>query len=94
MINYRHIYHRFFVANISSFIEPTTFAKATKDPVWTKPMNLELQALQQNDTWAMTSHPPEKTPIGCKWVYKKKYKSDGNIERYKACLVAKGYTSC
>ena len=35
---------------------------------------------------------PGKKPIGCKWVYKIKLKSDGTLECYKACLVAKGYT--
>jgi hypothetical protein len=36
--------------------------------------------------------PKNKKTIGSKWVYKIKYKSDGSIERYKAYLVAKGYT--
>nr|GEZ10401.1 retrotransposon protein, putative, Ty1-copia subclass [Tanacetum cinerariifolium] len=30
-------------------------------------------------------------PIGHKWIFKKKLKPDGIIEKYKACLVAKGY---
>lgn len=36
--------------------------------------------------------PPGKVPIGCKWIYTIKFFSDGIIERYKAKLVAKGYT--
>uniref|UniRef100_A0A2N9GRD9 Reverse transcriptase Ty1/copia-type domain-containing protein n=1 Tax=Fagus sylvatica TaxID=28930 RepID=A0A2N9GRD9_FAGSY len=50
-----------------------------------------LLPLEANHTWVLTSLPPGKHPIGCKWVYKLKFKSDGSIERYKARLVAKGY---
>jgi hypothetical protein len=38
--------------------------------------------------------PSNKTPIGCKWVFKIKHNSDGSIERHKARLVAKGFTQC
>ncbi|MCI52049.1 retrovirus-related pol polyprotein from transposon TNT 1-94, partial [Trifolium medium] len=55
-------------------------------------MNVELQALAQNQTWTVVDLPPGKVPIGCKWVYKIKYHANGSIERYKARLVAKGYT--
>lgn len=40
---------------------------------------------------AFGSCPKGKNIIGCKWVYKIKRKADGTIDRYKACLVAKGY---
>lgn len=55
-------------------------------------MGSEIQALEANKTWSLIPLPLRKYPIGCRWVYKIKHKSDGSIERYKACLVAKGYT--
>ena len=42
--------------------------------------------------WSLVSLPPGKHPVGCKWVYKIKYRADGTIQRYKVRLVAKGYT--
>ena len=39
------------------------------------------------------NYPPTgRKPIGHKWILKIKYKTDGTIEIYNACLVAKGYT--
>ena len=55
-------------------------------------MNTKLQDLENKSTWTLTTLPPGKHPVGCKWVYKIKYKADGSIERQKARLVAKGYT--
>ncbi|GKA36962.1 uncharacterized mitochondrial protein-like protein [Tanacetum coccineum] len=55
-------------------------------------MNKELKALESNNTWTLTSLPPNKSPIGSKWVFRIKYNSDGSVKRFKARLVAKGCT--
>ena len=36
--------------------------------------------------------PPGAKPIGCKWIFKRKYLPNGSIDKYKARLVAKGFT--
>ena len=53
-------------------------------------MKAEISALENNHTWEFVSLPPNKKPLGCKWVYKTKYHADGTIERYKAQLVVLG----
>ena len=91
-------YHRYkpalrsFVAQISQVAEPRSYSEAAVHPEWQGAMRSELQALQDNGTWTLTSLPAGKTPIGCRWVYKVKHRSDGSIERYKARLVAQGFT--
>lgn len=54
-------------------------------------MQVELSALHRNNTWSLVPTSPSRKVIGCKWVYKLKFKSDGSIERHKARLVAKGF---
>lgn len=53
-------------------------------------MNEELTALEDNHTWCITTLPPHKKPIACKWLYKTKYHPYGTIERHKARLVIMG----
>ncbi|CAM8998928.1 unnamed protein product [Rhodiola kirilowii] len=55
-------------------------------------MEAELQALHKNNTWEITDLPQGMHTIGSKWIYKVKRNSDGTIQRYKAILVARGFT--
>jgi Reverse transcriptase (RNA-dependent DNA polymerase) len=80
------------LTSLSQQEEPKHFQEALSQPVWREVMKEELRALEKNNTWVIVSLPKDKKPVGCKWIYKTKYNSDGTIERHKARLVAKGYT--
>jgi len=73
-------------------MEPRNYTEASKHSCWQQAMKDELDALATNNTWIMTSLPPGKIAIGCRWIYKIKHRFDGTIDRYKALLIAKGYT--
>ncbi|GKD52418.1 ribonuclease H-like domain-containing protein, partial [Tanacetum coccineum] len=66
--------------------------EVVKDINWVQAMNNKMEALYHNNTWILTDFPKNRKAIGSKWVFKIKYKSNGEIERYnKARLVAKGF---
>ena len=52
----------------------------------------EMAALQKSCTWTLAQLPKGKRTVGCKWVFSIKHKVDRLIERYKARIMAKGYT--
>lgn len=62
-----------------------------KDERWISAMEEEVSTLEETGTWNIVDMPKCKKSIGCKWVYKVKYNSDGSVEICKARLVAKGY---
>ena len=55
-------------------------------------MDKEIKAIKKNDTWELAILPIGKKTIGVKWVYKLKKNEKGEVERYKARLVVKGYS--
>ncbi|KAL0431969.1 UNVERIFIED_CONTAM: Retrovirus-related Pol polyprotein from transposon TNT 1-94 [Sesamum radiatum] len=74
--------------------EPRTINEALSSPeapFWKEAINSEIESIMQNHTWELVDLLPGSTPLGCKWVLKRKYKADGYIDKYKARLVAKGF---
>lgn len=51
-----------------------------------------MDLILSNNTWELVDRPYGCKSVGCKWVFKKKLKPDGIIDKYKARLVAKDYT--
>ncbi|GKE13279.1 ribonuclease H-like domain-containing protein, partial [Tanacetum coccineum] len=70
-------------------VEITCYEEAILDSNWVDAMDAEIEALNENHTWEITDLPPNRKAIGNKWIYKIKYKSSGDINRYKARIVVK-----
>ncbi|KAH9666463.1 hypothetical protein KPL70_020649 [Citrus sinensis] len=77
---------------LTTTIEPKHFKTAIRQPHWRTAMLEELDALHQNNTWSLVPRPVNTNIVGSKWVYRTKFKEDGSIDKYKARLVAQGYT--
>ena len=54
-------------------------------------MDLEIEAIERNGTWELIDLPKGMKKIGVKWVFKTKLNENGEVDKCKAQLVAKGY---
>ncbi|KAL0427609.1 UNVERIFIED_CONTAM: Retrovirus-related Pol polyprotein from transposon RE2 [Sesamum latifolium] len=73
-----------------SYVPPASSSSSIRDSSWREAMKAEIDALERNGTWTITDLSLDKKAIGCKWVYKIKYNSDGIIEHFKARLIVLG----
>ena len=74
--------------------EPQSFEEAISTPeapFWKEAVNSEIESILQNHTWELVDIPPGCKPLEYKWIFKRKLKADGSIDKYKARLVVKGY---
>ncbi|KAJ9547314.1 hypothetical protein OSB04_019857 [Centaurea solstitialis] len=58
---------------------------------WKEAIDDELSSILENNTWVLSDLPPGSKPLGCKWIFKKKMKVDGTIDKFKARLVIQGF---
>ena len=89
------VYLQEFDYNIGAENDPETFLQAMNcdnSNLWFNAMKEEMSSMASNAVWDLVELPDGKKAIGCKWVFKTKKDSLGNIERYKARLVTKGFT--
>ena len=74
--------------------DPTSFEEATRSAPsskWLTAMQDEIRSMNTNGVWDLKIILKGAKTVGCKWVYKTKYDSKENVERFKARLVAKGF---
>ena len=75
--------------------DPISFSEAiesVESEKWIEAMKEELKSMEENKVWDIVDLSEGAKRVGCKWVFKTKHDSKGNVERYKARHVAKGFT--
>eukprot|EP00253_Pinus_taeda_P033556 PITA_33556 len=60
--------------------------------LWKEAMVDEMASLHKNEAWDLVELLVGRKNIGIKWVFKNKTNVEGKMEKYKAQLVAKGYS--
>ena len=74
--------------------EAQTYKEAvnsTESLMWKEAIKSEIDSILHNHTWELVDLPSGCKPLSSKWIFKRKRKVDGSIDKYKARLVIKGY---
>ncbi|GKE40211.1 zinc finger, CCHC-type containing protein, partial [Tanacetum coccineum] len=74
--------------------DPITYDEAMQSrdaAFWKEAIDDEIGSIMENNTWVLSDLPPGCKPLGCKWIFKRKMKVDGTIDKFKARLVIQGF---
>ncbi|KAH9142844.1 hypothetical protein AeRB84_013111 [Aphanomyces euteiches] len=78
-----------------TFFDPKTPKEAPSGPntdKWREAMQLVIASLIGNGTWELVDRPPNTNIVSYKWVFKVKYDSEGEVEKFKARLAGRGFS--
>ncbi|KAL6145460.1 hypothetical protein ACLB2K_056147 [Fragaria x ananassa] len=60
---------------------------STDRSLWKETIKSEIDSILQNHTWELVDLPPGCKSLSSKWIFKRKLKADGSIDKYKARMV-------
>jgi hypothetical protein len=73
-------------------LEPSTYEEVAKQQEWKDAMMEDYQSIMKTDVWEVVLRLEGKSMVTFKWIYKIKHVVYGNIEKYKARFVARGFS--
>ena len=64
--------------------DPSSFEEAmdsSESPFRKEVIDSEIKSIMEKNTWILTDLPPGYKPVGCKWIFKKKLRPDGTVDK-------------
>lgn len=83
-----------FETNVAECEIPVTYGEALRSresEKWREAVDSELESHQENGTWSLVDRRPRMKTIDSRWVFKVLKDEKGEIRRFKARLVARGF---
>ena len=73
-------HHYAYMTCVAEVREPESYAEAARDANWHAPMDVEMHALEEYETWDLVDAPKGVKPIECKHVRVQKWKDHAYLE--------------
>nr|GEU64140.1 hypothetical protein [Tanacetum cinerariifolium] len=68
--------------------KPRKAMQSRDSAFWKEAIDDEIGSIMENNIWVLSNLPPGCKPLGCKWIFKRKMKVDGTVDKFKARLTA------